>query len=142
MLDDVDVFMLGLRHRKAAAFGPEELTMAIGRMPSPYFQDQDNSYQVTFMGKEPEDVAPEDLFAAWAIAGYQAFTRNGDRSYSKGLLNLYEVPAAVESCLSVLSEMYGLESGWRVQTLGDKPLGELFAQSLQAADKGGVDFKI
>jgi len=142
MLDDVDVFMFGLRARKSAAFGPEELTMAIGRMPSVFFPDQDNIYQVTFMGKDPEGVAPEDLFAVWTIAGYQTFTRNGERSYSKGLLNLYEVPAAVESCLSVLVEMYGVDSGWRVQALGDKPLGALFTQSLQAADRRGFDFQL
>jgi hypothetical protein len=142
MLDDVDVFMFGVRHRKAAAFGPEELTLAIGRMPSVFFPDQDNIYQVTFMGKDPEGVAPEDLFAAWTIAGYQTFTRNGERSYSKGLLNLYEVPAAVESCLSVLVEMYGLRSNWLVQALGDKSLGELFTKSLQAADRRGFDFRI
>ncbi len=142
MLDDVDVFMFGLRARKAAAFGPEELTMAIGRMPSVFFPDQDSIYQVTFMGKDPEGVAPEDLFAAWTIAGYQTFTRNGERSYSKGLLNLYEVPAAVESCLSVLVEMYGVRSNWIVQALGDAPLRELFAQSLTLADRRGYDYKI
>jgi len=142
MLDDVDVFMFGLRARKALAFTPEELTLAIGRMPSVFFPDQDNIYQVTFMGKDPEGIAPEDLFAAWTIAGYQTFTRNGERSYSKGLLNLYEVPAAVESCLSVLVEMYGLRSNWLVQALGDKPLGELFTQFLQASDRRGFDFQL
>ena len=142
MLDDVEVFMVGFRHRKAPAFGLEELAIAIGRMPSAYLPEQDNIYQVTFMGKAPDGVADEDIFAAWAVAGYQTFTRNGDRSYSKGLLNLYEVPAAVESCLSVMVEMYGLRSDWIVQALGDKPLRELFSESLTPADRRGHDFRI
>ncbi len=110
--------------------------MAIGRMPSVYFPDQDNIHQVTFMGKDPDAIPPEDLFAAWTIAGYQTFTRNGERSYSKGLLNLYEVPAAIERCLSVLVEIYWVCSDWLVQASGDTPLRELFGQSLTPGSTG------
>lgn len=141
MLDDVDLFMLSFRQRRSQFGLGNNPTFIIGRIPSMFFPEDDNAYQISFMGPEPSEASAENVFVAWAAAGFQAFESKGEVSYAKGQLNLYEVPETLRAAFKVLTDLYGLKSDWLIQGHGDPVLRELLDKDLKRADRSGFEFQ-
>lgn len=129
LLEETDLFMIAFCPKKHPALGSECPGMVIGRMPSVLFPDDENCYQVSFMGPTHEHLSEEQVFTAWVAIGFQAFRNKGELSYGRGLMSITEAAGAIRDALRVISEAYGDEQVCYLESLGDPLLRRMLEGS-------------
>lgn len=141
LLEETDLFMIGFCPKKHPPLGSEYPGMVIGRVPSMLFPEDENCYQVSFMGPTPEDLSEEQVFTAWAAIGFQAFRNKRELSYGRGLMSMADASGAIRDALRVISGSYGDERVCFIEALGDATLQKMLTGSKNFRPSSGFRFE-
>lgn len=140
ILDNVDLFMFSFSKPKSKLLLSELPTVVVGKFPPLVSSSDDAPYQVSVMSPNPEGIDPADVFAAWAGIGFKAFEKHGEYSYGDARLNLTELHIRLLGALRVLSNLYGLESNWKIQVLGDPVLRQVLETDFLPVPRSSYEF--